>query len=277
MSDVISMNVESALCLDVVVLGKALRDWKVDDTGDTLEDMFAWKHAVKTALPCQGHSLAEVVGAEFADAFEDRYREMVREEQERQADVVFIEGAARLGYEGAKVVYRFIIPHGSWVPDHQYAIMEINEGRRVALGTLKGKWTIFDESHLVDGIARLKRQQDFAYNALQLLHVGSSNAHEIEEREAAPVETARGIRMTAEDLLKSMQLNKRWRPATWEGNGLFNGAHCYVKYGETFVEYMPRFLPGRESPALAGIQDAMRKYGNVWRCLDDHQGFADLT
>lgn len=162
----------SARWADEIVAGRPLREWRPDQTGDSLDDMFAWKHALRNDPRFGDASIRDIMGEAFDEAFAKRYHCLVKLEQEREQaaalDAVFLEGAAFLGLKSPSVVHRFLIPHGSWVPDHQYAVVDCETGRLV-IGRLKGAWKIFDVEHVEAGVDRMTKVMHGLATAAKLL------------------------------------------------------------------------------------------------------------
>jgi hypothetical protein len=153
-------NSRSLRFADELLAGRALRDWQAGSTGDTLDEMFAWKHALVNDPRFAGSSVCEIMGAEFDAAFSQRYTCLLKtelaKEQSAALDAVFLEGAAFLGLKSPSIVHRFLIPHGSWVPDHQYALVDCPAGRLV-IGRSKGSWKVFDVGHVEAGLDRMTK------------------------------------------------------------------------------------------------------------------------
>lgn len=159
---------------DEILAGRALRDWRPEQTGDSLDDMFAWKHALTNDPRFERATIREIMGRDFDEAFTCRYHCLVKLEQEKEQaaalDAVFLEGAAFLGLGSPVVVHRFLIPHGSWVPDHQYAVVDCDAGR-IVIGRQKGAWKVFDQEHVEAGLRRMTSVMHGLSVAARLLSV----------------------------------------------------------------------------------------------------------
>lgn len=71
------------------------------------------------------------------------------------------------------------------------------------------------------------------------------------------------------DVLGLMDLltdGKKLRPVNWRDSMLLRGGFCYV-YGHTFYEHTPRTVGVEISPASAGAEEAIRKYGDQWEVV----------
>jgi hypothetical protein len=152
--------------------GRPLREWHPEQTGTSLDEMFAWKYALRNDPRFGKASISDIMGPAFDEAFTRRYHCLVKVEQEKEQaaalDAVFLEGATFLGLRSPTVVHRFLIPHGSWVPDHQYAVVDCDAGRLV-IGRLKGAWKVFDIEHVKAGLERMTKVMEGLATAAKLL------------------------------------------------------------------------------------------------------------
>lgn len=69
--------------------------------------------------------------------------------------------------------------------------------------------------------------------------------------------------VTPEDLFIHMSNGSFWRPVSWANSPTLVGAYCFIG-SHTFTEKCPLTVGVTCSPAIAGVRDAIRKYGDTW-------------
>lgn len=74
------------------------------------------------------------------------------------------------------------------------------------------------------------------------------------------------LTLDAEGLVDLLTTGKKMRPLNWRTASLLRDGFCYV-YGHTFYEHTPRTVGVEISPASAGAQEAIRKYGDQWEVV----------
>lgn len=132
---------------DVIVMGKPLQEWAVEDTGQTTEEMFAWKRAVVNAT---GSLFDEAVGPSMTARFEIRFERLAEEEHVRGQMAEFEDGARALGFENARITSRIEITPPDGSPRRYFA--GVGFGKTHALiGLDEGKWRIFDIAEVLGG------------------------------------------------------------------------------------------------------------------------------
>lgn len=112
---------------DTLVLGRAIRDWRIEHfTGDRAE-MVAFETALWDSTKF-GNQLSDIFGDEFHQRFYDRRNALASAEQfEAKSDTMKARVAAFLG-EAAdiEVLHLFQIPHVGWESDNDYGIFAVN-------------------------------------------------------------------------------------------------------------------------------------------------------
>lgn len=133
---------------DVIVMGRPLQEWAVEDTGQTTEEMSAWKRAVVNAT---GSLFEEAVGPSMTARFDIRFERLAEEEHARGQMAEFEDGARALGFEGAKITSRIEITPPDGSPRRYFA--GVGSGETHALiGLDEGKWRIFGVAEVLGGI-----------------------------------------------------------------------------------------------------------------------------
>jgi hypothetical protein len=129
---------------DVVVKGRPLHEWTVEEVGETTEEMFAWKQAVVKAT---GALFDEAVGPATAARFQTRFKRLAQEEEKSGRIGEFMEGAIALGHDEARVTDFFYI-HAAEGPTRKFAAIRVGGGKKV-IGTENGQWREFDFAELM--------------------------------------------------------------------------------------------------------------------------------
>lgn len=133
---------------DVIVMGRPLREWAVEDTGQTTEEMFAWKRAVVNAT---GSLFDEAVGLSMTERFEIRFERLAEEEHVRGRMAEFEDGARALGFENARITSRIEITPPDGNPRRFFAGVASGETHAL-IGLAEGKWRIFDIAEVLGGV-----------------------------------------------------------------------------------------------------------------------------
>lgn len=134
---------------DVIVMGKPLREWDVEDTGATTEEMFAWKCAVVNAT---GSLFDDAVGPSMATRFEIRFERIVDEEHQRGLTAEFEDGARALGLENPRITSRLEITPASGGPRRNFAGVGFGKTHAI-IGLDQGKWRVFDIAEVLGGVS----------------------------------------------------------------------------------------------------------------------------
>jgi hypothetical protein len=130
---------------DVLVMGRPLREWAVEDTGGSTEEMFAWKRAVATTT---GVLFDVAVGPRMAALFELRFEKLADEEHARGLIAEFEEGARSLGYQNARITSRYVIKPTDGSPRRDFGVARVGDAA-VVIGRDGGKWREFDIMELL--------------------------------------------------------------------------------------------------------------------------------
>lgn len=72
------------------------------------------------------------------------------------------------------------------------------------------------------------------------------------------------VTLTPEQLVAELRTGRKMKPVRWTDSTIFKEGYCYVKDQHTFVEHTPHTIGCSCSPAIAGAQDAIRQFGDVW-------------
>lgn len=132
---------------NVIVMGKPLQEWTVEETGQTTEEMFAWKRAVVNAT---GSLFDEALGPSMTESFEIRFERLAEEEHIRVQTAEFEDGARALGFENAKITSRIEITPPDGSPRRNFAGVGFGETHAI-IGLDEGKWRIFDVAEVLGG------------------------------------------------------------------------------------------------------------------------------
>ncbi len=131
---------------DVVVMGKPLREWAVDDTGGTTGEMSAWKQAVAKAT---GAHFDVAVGPVMSALFDIHFERLADEERQRELITEFEEGARALGFEDPKIISRIVITPPNGGPNRNFAGVGFGNSHAI-IGLDEGRWRIFDIAEVLD-------------------------------------------------------------------------------------------------------------------------------
>ncbi len=129
---------EGKLVGDTIVLGRAIRDWRIEHFAGDRAEMAAFETALWDSTKF-GNQLSDIFGDDFHKQFYDRRNALAMAEQfEAKADSMKARVAAFVGEANdIEVLHLFQIPHVGWETDNDYGIFSINGVSRL-FGTNHG-------------------------------------------------------------------------------------------------------------------------------------------
>lgn len=212
---------------DAIVMGKTLRDWAIQDIGETTEALFAWKQAVTGVT---GLAISDAIGPDFAFEFEDYFGRVAISEHHAALNKSFVEGAGRLGYPNSTVLDRVDVP-GTDAPVLHLAVIATQDNCRALIGFEAGEWFEVHEGALQNALSDIKRQEHFLNKALYALTSHEGFVY-------GPV-TGEAEQLTDRQLAEGLRRGQRWRPASWLADERLKDGWCGAggEDGDMFIAH----------------------------------------